>query len=266
MVRAPAVAGTFYPEDPQQLQQQVQNHLAQGVPTTHRPKALIAPHAGYIYSGPIAGSAYRTLAPIAEQIEKVILLGPAHRVAFQGVAAPHSTHFRTPLGEVPIDQPLLQQVLSLPAIIQHDEPHRMEHSLEVQLPFLQQLLPHFTLLPLVVGQSTPETIATLLDHCWGGRETLIVISSDLSHYLPYEQAQQLDQQSSTAITTFHGEALVPESACGRLPIQGLLQLTRRKRLTATTLDLRNSGDTAGDHARVVGYGAYLFYSGDTDEP
>jgi hypothetical protein len=258
VVRKPAVAGTFYPNQPLQLQQQVQHYLQQGYPSSTIPKALIAPHAGYIYSGPIAGSAYRALEPIREQIKRVILLGPSHHVAFHGVAAPTSESFETPLGTVPIDQQALQQIQDLPQVWLMDEPHQAEHSLEVQLPFLQTVLNEFTLLPLVVGQADAHSVAEVLEQLWGGAETLIVISSDLSHYQPYATAQQLDLASSNAIKQLNENALDYESACGRMPINGLLHLAKHRGLQVETVDVRNSGDTAGDRARVVGYGAYLF--------
>lgn len=258
MIREPAVAGSFYPDNPVQLRKMVQHYLAEGKPSTLRPKALIAPHAGYIYSGPIAGSAYRTLQPISNQIRQVVLLGPAHRVAFHGLAAPTSHTFATPLGDIPIDTTLLQQVIDLPQLYSLDEPHQQEHSLEVQLPFLQQVLDDFTLLPLVVGNATTAEVSEVLERLWGGPERLILISSDLSHYQPYATAQRLDRASSAAIEAFDEGALSHDSACGRIPINGLLQLAKRHQLREETLDLRNSGDTAGDRSRVVGYGAYLF--------
>ncbi len=258
MVRTPAVAGSFYPDQPVQLQQMVQHHLAEGKPSEGIPKALIVPHAGYIYSGPVAGSAYRSLLPLSNQIKEVILLGPAHRVAFHGLAAPTSHAFSTPLGEIAIDTALLQQIIDLPQVYLLDEAHHQEHCLEVQLPFLQEVLDEFTLLPLVVGQATTDEVSEVLEQLWGGPERLILISSDLSHYHPYATAQKLDQTSSLAIEQLNSEALNHDSACGRIPINGLLQIAKRRHLREETLDLRNSGDTAGDKQRVVGYGAYLF--------
>jgi MEMO1 family protein len=258
VIREPAVAGTFYPTGKKQLSDAVRHYLEQGEHSTTRPKAMIVPHAGYIYSGPIAGSAYRALYPLQTTIKRVILLGPSHHVAFHGLAAPQATRFKTPLGEVPVDQEALQQVIQLPQLGQHDEPHRQEHSLEVQLPFLQELLGTFSLLPLVVGQSDAKSIAEVLDQLWGGTETLIVVSSDLSHYLPYEEAVQMDRATSNAIVQLDSAAIPQQSACGQLPILGLLQLARERGVEAELIDLRNSGDTAGDKQRVVGYGAYLF--------
>ncbi len=258
MIRQPAVAGTFYPDQPAQLQQMVQRYLAEGVESTITPKALVAPHAGYIYSGPIAGSAYRALLPLRAQIHRVILLGPSHRVAFHGLAAPTASAYHTPLGDVAIDHEAIKTIQPLRQVHQMDQPHLPEHSLEVHLPFLQEVLSTFTLVPLVVGQTRPQEVAEVLEKLWGGAETLIVISSDLSHYLPYAAAQKIDQQASQAIEQLDETALGHDSACGRMPINGLLHLSKKRGLTATTIDLRNSGDTAGDKSRVVGYGAYLF--------
>ncbi len=258
MVRDPAVAGTFYLDNPAQLRQMVQHYLTQGKGSTLRPKALIAPHAGYPYSGPIAGSAYRSLLPLRKQITRVVLLGPSHHVAFHGLAAPTSTAFRTPLGEIAVDQTAIAEIADLSQLYQLDQPHQAEHSLEVQLPFLQEVLGTFSLIPLVVGMAEPSAVAEVLERLWGGDETLIVVSSDLSHYLPYAAAQQMDSSSSEAIEQLDEHRLQHESACGRMPINGLLHLAKQRRLQEETVDVRNSGDTAGDKSRVVGYGAYLF--------
>ena len=258
MIREPAVAGTFYPADPAELSRMVREFLAAGEPTSIIPKAIIAPHAGYIYSGPIAGSAYRPLLSLRDVIQRVILLGPSHHVAFQGLAASSADLFETPLGRVPVDREALQLIADLPQLHIVDQAHQLEHSLEVQIPFLQETLGEFSLLPLVVGNADPPSVAEVLERVWGGAETLIVISSDLSHYQRYEDAQALDSKTSLAIEALNGAAIHYEDACGRLPISGLLHLARKKSLHGKTIDLRNSGDTAGDRGRVVGYGAYLF--------
>ena len=245
-VRRPAVAGTFYPADPRELRELVGCQLADAAepaPDEAPPKALIAPHAGYVYSGPIAATAYRRLGPVAPRIERVVLLGPSHRVFVEGLAAPSVDAFATPLGEIPIDL---------------DAAHAQEHSLEVHLPFLQAVLPAFSLVPLSVGDATAEEVDEVLEALWGGPETLIVVSSDLSHYYPYETARRMDAATSEAIEALRPEGLDEESACGRVPVRGLLVAARRKGLRARTLDLRNSGDTAGPRGEVVGYGAYLF--------
>jgi AmmeMemoRadiSam system protein B len=221
-------------------------------------KALIAPHAGYIYSGPVAASAYACLVSQAESIDRVVLLGPSHRAAFYGIAAPTSTAFETPLGEVEVDQDSIQRLLDLPWIQKSDYPHRQEHSLEVHLPFLQTVIKHFRLLPLLVGEAQPDQVAEVIDRSWGGSETLIVISSDLSHYLDYESARKIDMKTTQSIEDLCGEEIEFDQACGCLPLQGLLSVVRKRGLTEKTLDLRNSGDTAGPRDHVVGYGAYVF--------
>jgi AmmeMemoRadiSam system protein B len=258
-IREPAVAGMFYPDDPLVLQKQVESFLQEKEPGDEHPKALIVPHAGYVYSGPIAASAYRLLRGMRGQIKRVVLLGPAHRVAFHGLAATSAEFFSTPLGLVKIDQAAMETVLELPQVRIIDEAHREEHSLEVQLPFLQSVLGQdFSLIPLVVGETDSNSVAEVIETLWGDRETLILISSDLSHYLDYETARRLDSATSEAIEQLNPQAINYEQACGRNPVNGLLVAARHHKLRAKTLDLRNSGDTAGSHDRVVGYGAYAF--------
>lgn len=257
-VRNPAVAGLFYPDDPQALRGMVANYLASATASDSVPKAIIAPHAGYIYSGPIAASAYALLQPARGRITRVILLGPAHRVGFHGLALSSADYFLTPLGRIAVDQEAVDKISRLPQVHVMDGAHAQEHSLEVQLPFLQQALGEFTLVPLVVGQAGPEEVAEVLELLWGGPETLIVISSDLSHYHDYRTARELDRATSQAIEQLRPEAIEYDHACGRDPVNGLLRVARRLGLKARTVDLRNSGDTAGSHDRVVGYGAYSF--------
>lgn len=258
MIRSPAVAGSFYPADSQQLQAQMAAFLNAVPAAAHPvPKAIIAPHAGYIYSGPIAATVYQRLQAAHEQISRVVLLGPSHRVAFKGLALSRASFFETPLGRVPIDQNAAALLADLSFVHYLEQAHSHEHSLEVQLPFLQQVLADFKLVPIVVGDALPEQIAAVLEILWGGTETVIVISSDLSHYHSYQDAQKLDQATSQKIEKLCYEQLDYDSACGRQPISGLLALARKKALTVKTVDLRNSGDTAGDKKRVVGYGAYV---------
>jgi len=257
-VRQPAVAGMFYPDTPAVLQRQVNDMLNSRAGAALEPKALIVPHAGYVFSGPVAASAYRLLNPLSGRIRRVVLLGPSHRVPFRGLAAPSEDRFRTPLGEIAIDRKGIEQLAARSLISIRSDAHELEHSLEVQLPFLQSTLEDFTLLPLVVGDADANSVADALRACWGGDETLIVISSDLSHYHPYSEAQQIDLATSTMIETFDGH-LTGEQACGCRAINGLLALAREKQLNIATLDVRNSGDTAGDRRRVVGYGAYALY-------
>lgn len=265
-VRRAAVAGTFYPARPKQLSATVDVMLTAaaadaarrpGAPADLRPKALIVPHAGYIYSGQVAAAAYLRLKPLAERICRVVLVGPCHRVPIRGLAVPDADAFATPLGEVPLDRDGIAAALTHPAVQRSEHAHLEEHALEVHLPFLQTLLPRFTLVPLVVGDADGEAVAAVLERLWGGDETLIVISSDLSHYLPYEEAKALDAVTCRAIEDGDGAAIGFDQACGRIPIAGLLLAARRHRLRVATLELCNSGDTAGDRRRVVGYGAWI---------
>ncbi len=259
-IRQPAVAGTFYPASPRELQAQVDGFLAGVKNNFAAPKALIAPHAGYIYSGPVAASAYASICKRAATINRVVLLGPAHLVFVQGVAASSADKFRTPLGDIALDQSCITDLVSRYSFVNIlDEAHTQEHSLEAHLPFLQRILDEFSLIPLAVGEADNEQIASLLETLWGGPETLIVISSDLSHYHDYATAQRMDRATSAAIEQLQPERIQYEDACGRVPINGLLQAAKYYGLEATNIDLRNSGDTAGPRDQVVGYGAYLFH-------
>jgi AmmeMemoRadiSam system protein B len=257
-VRRPAVAGAFYPADPARLRADVDRLLAGiRVEPGPAPKALIVPHAGYVYSGPIAAAAYARLRPVAEQIRRVILLGPAHRMLIRGLALPGARAFATPLGVVAIDEEAAAAARRLPHVVDSAAAHADEHALEVQLPFLQRVLPDFKLVPFVVGDATAEMTAEVLDALWGGPETLIVVSSDLSHYHAYRDAQAIDRATVARILALRND-LDHEEACGATPINGLLCAAQRRGLAAELLDLRNSGDTAGDRARVVGYAAFDF--------
>ncbi|HEX3527294.1 MAG TPA: AmmeMemoRadiSam system protein B [Thermoanaerobaculia bacterium] len=257
-IRPPAVAGTFYPDSSETLRLTVESLLREvPVATAPPPKAIIAPHAGYLYSGPIAASAFQAIAAAAQQIERVVLLGPSHFVPLRGLGLPDANRFATPLGEIGIDPAGAAAALRLPQVRVQPDAHTREHSLEVELPFLQVLLGNFTLVPLVVGESEPEEVAEVLDRLWGGPETLLVISSDLSHYLPYAAAREVDRATADEILALGGP-LDPRQACGARPVNGLLLAARRRGMTSTLLDLRSSGDTAGDRDRVVGYGAFAF--------
>lgn len=258
--RQPAVAGMFYPADPGELAAEVRTLLAdarQEAPA-RAPKALIVPHAGYIYSGPVAAEAYATLAPQAKQVRRVVLLGPVHRVPVRGLALPGTTEFLTPLGGMPLDASGIAAVSDLPQVTISDEAHALEHSLEVHLPFLQTVLGEFSLLPFAVGNATAAEVAEVLERLWGGDETLIVVSSDLSHFLPYHVAKQLDRDTVNRILALK-PGLNHEQACGATAVNGLLTFAARHGLQAELLDLRNSGDTAGDKSRVVGYASVAFY-------
>lgn len=259
LIRQPAVAGFFYPANPADLSSVIGKMLEDApITESQAPKALIAPHAGYIYSGPIAATIYKTLLPHKDRISRVILLGPAHRVGFRGMALTNFEKFATPLGLIPIDREAISTVLGLPAVNIYEHAYDMEHSLEVHLPFLQTVLSNFNLIPCVVGDADPNDIAKLLISLWGGPETLIVISSDLSHYYDYETAKKLDNQTTNSIIKLDPNGIRDNQACGRLPVKGLLLAAAQMQLKAKILDLRNSGDTAGDKKRVVGYGAYYF--------
>jgi AmmeMemoRadiSam system protein B len=256
--RSPAVAGMFYPGDPGILSATVDQLLAATPGTAdNQPKALIVPHAGYVYSGTTAATAYAMLAPWAKTIHRVILLGPTHRVAVEGIALPEAEGFATPLGTIRLDAQAIAAIADLPQIVFSDHVHAFEHSLEVHLPFLQRVLEQFTLVPLAVGDAPPEAVAEVLDRLWGGPETLIVISSDLSHFLPYGTAQQVDSNTCSHILQFDPH-IKPEQACGAYPINGLLLTARQRGLKPMLLGLCNSGDTAGDKNRVVGYAAFSF--------
>lgn len=254
-VRAPAVAGTFYPGSAAELGSTVDRLLAAAAvpPNAACPKALIVPHAGYVYSGPIAASAFARVKPFGDRITRVVLIGPAHRVFVDGLVSPGASRLRTPLGELAVDKEALA-MLGLPA---NPSAHAREHSLEVELPFLQRVTPHAKLVPLAGTRAKPELVGAALDKLWGGPETLIVISSDLSHYLPYAEGRSTDEQTCARILA--AQPVEGESACGSIGINGLLWLAKRKRLRIELVDLRSSGDTAGGRDEVVGYGAFALY-------
>jgi AmmeMemoRadiSam system protein B len=275
-VRPAAVAGLFYPDDPVALRSTVEGLLAARLrrpagapaegpgpagaspaPVPRPPKAVIAPHAGYAYSGPIAASAFAVLAGAAPDVRRVVLLGPSHQVPLRGLGLPGVERFATPLGDVPLDLEGAAAVERLPQVAVRPDAHEAEHSLEVELPFLQVVLGAFELLPLVVGQAGGEEVAEVLEQVWGGDDTVLVISSDLSHYLPAEAAERMDRETASQILALAGP-LTSRQACGALPINGLLAAARRQGLVPRQLDLRHSGDTSGDRSRVVGYGAWAF--------
>jgi hypothetical protein len=249
----------FYPDDPKELRGMLARFLSQSPATDGIPKAIIAPHAGYIYSGPVAGSVYARLKPARGKISRVVLLGPSHRVGFEGLALPASDTFETPLGRIALDRAAIQTLHDLPQVHVLDRAHAQEHSLEVHLPFLQEVLGEFSLVPLCVGDATPQEVAAVLERLWGGPETLIVVSSDLSHYHDYATAQRLDAATSRHIEALAYESIGYDDACGRNPVSGLLYLARQHGLKVTMVDLRNSGDTAGPRDQVVGYGAYVLH-------
>jgi AmmeMemoRadiSam system protein B len=258
-VRRPAVAGTFYPASSAKLSHTVTELLAAApVPRDPRSaKAVIVPHAGYAYSGAVAAAGYAAVKNATPK--RVVLIGPAHFVAVHGLAATSADWFETPLGRVHVDRDACEQALEEQGVAIRDDAHGREHSLEVQLPFLQVLFGHFSLVPLVAGACSGETVARVLAALWGGPETLVVISSDLSHYHDYETALVLDQKTARDVEGLRAERLGPDSACGRVPVAGLLLEAGRRGLRGERLALANSGDSAGPRDRVVGYGAWAFY-------
>ena len=261
-VRPPAVAGRFYDDDPDRLRADVAALLAKApAPTGAPPKALIAPHAGYVYSGEVAAAAFATLGAHARAVERVVVIGPAHYVRLRGIAVPTADAFATPLGRVPVDRDALAGLADLPFAREADAPHAPEHALEVELPFLQALSSSFAVAPLVVGDASPQAMAEVLRRLWGGPETLIVVSSDLSHFHDYDTARRLDAATAAAIERGDWAGLGPDDACGFLPVAGLLIEAGGFGLMARRLALCNSGDTAGPRNSVVGYGAWAFDAG-----
>jgi hypothetical protein len=257
LVRPAAVAGSFYPADARELRSEVDTFLDVFVASDEpRPKALIVPHAGYVYSGPTAGAAYARLKPLRGTIERVVLLGPAHRGWVDGIAVSSADGFVTPLGVVPVDDALRRRALAFPRVRIGDRAHASEHALEVQLPFLQRVLGEIAVLPLVVGDASTDDVAQVLDAVWGGNETLVVVSSDLSHYHDYDTARRLDARTAAAIVAGNGDAIKDDDACGARPVRGLLETAGHRGLGIRLIDLRTSGDTAGDRDSVVGYGAF----------
>lgn len=261
-VRRPAVAGLFYPDDPKLLASAIAE-LLDSVPINGDeaavvPKAIIAPHAGYVYSGPIAAAAYARLRALKGKIRRVVLLGPAHRVVLRGLAVPRVEAFETPLGPVELDLEAISRIVEMPQVTFFDEAHRLEHSIEVHMPFLIATLGKVKVVPIVVGDATGDEVAEVIEALWNGPDTLIVISSDLSHYHDYRTARQMDRATSDAIEALDERRIGSDQACGCVPIAGLLRVARRRGLAARTVDLRNSGDTAGPAGEVVGYGAYVF--------
>jgi AmmeMemoRadiSam system protein B len=257
MNRQPAVAGVFYPVNSVHLHQMINDYLKDVKSDTEVPKAIIAPHAGYIYSGPVAASVYARMQHADMAIKRVVLLGPSHRVAFRGLAVTSADTFSMPFGNVSVDADAIAKLARYPFVHYLDQAHEYEHSLEVHLPFLQHILKDFTIIPIVTGDASPEEVATVIESLWGGPETLVVISSDLSHYHDYSTAKKLDNTTSHYIETKRSELLSSEAACGKLAISGLLKVARKMALPVHAVDVRNSGDTAGDKKRVVGYGSYV---------
>jgi AmmeMemoRadiSam system protein B len=258
-VRPPAVAGTFYPAEPDELSSLVRNLLDSALaPGDLVPRALIVPHAGYAYSGPIAASAYAYIRnPRATPVRRVVLMGTNHRGELPGLSASSATGFATPLGVVPVDREAMRLLEGMPQVVLDDPAHSNDHALEVQLPFLQETLTNFAIVPLLVARATPEAVAEVLERLVGGQETLVVVSSDMSHYLDYVSATRKDHGTSQLVLDLDPEQLTPDRACGAHAVAGLLLVARRRGMVARVVDLRNSGDTSGRKDRVVGYGAFV---------
>jgi MEMO1 family protein len=262
-VRPAAVAGMFYPADPVELEAMVRAELADAV-ARHlgsddrpAPHALIVPHAGYVYSGPVAATAYARILSRRDEVTRVVLLGPNHRVPLRAMALPDVDAFTTPLGTVPLDASACHDIESMSDVVVDDRPHAQEHSLEVHLPFLQVALGEgWSLVPVVVGQAPADSVAAILDRLWGGPETLVVISTDLSHFHDDTTAHLLDAATAADVVARHWRSVEPDRACGAFPLRGLLVEAERRQLPIELLDLRTSADTAGDPGRVVGYGAF----------
>ncbi len=263
-IRSPAVAGQFYPGDERVLRTQLAEMLsiAVALEAAPTPKAIIVPHAGYMYSGPVAASAYALLVPLRHTVRRVVMLGPTHRVALRGLALPAAQAFATPLGEVAVSRPDWLALQARPNILVDDRPHALEHCLEVQLPFLQMILERFEIVPILVGDVAAQEVAGVIEQLWGGPETLILVSSDLSHYLSYREAQWSDRAAVEQVLELK-PGLNHEQACGATPINALLIAAAQHHLHAHLLDLRNSGDTAGDRAQVVGYTSIAFCEAET---
>ena len=263
-VRPAAVSGRFYPADPAELARSVDVMLAGAGARTatgagaEPPKAIVAPHAGYVYSGPVAATAYAQLATARDLVTRVVLLGPAHRTPVACAAVPSVDAFHTPLGPVQIDAGAREVVAAMPGVVVDDEPHASEHSLEVHLPFLQRTLSSFRILPIAVGRADPDVVANVLEALWGGPETLVVVSTDLSHYEQHDAAARHDRETARAILTGTVDTLDGYDACGVSSLRGLVAVAGRRRLRPRLLDLRTSGDTAGRRDSVVGYGAFAF--------
>ncbi|MBM3695932.1 MAG: AmmeMemoRadiSam system protein B [Actinobacteria bacterium] len=258
-MRPPAVAGAFYPADPAALRREVQEMLAAASPVeAAAPLALIVPHAGYDYSGPVAATAYSHLARTRTEVRRVLLVGPSHFARFEGLALPGVDALATPLGEVAVDAPGEARALGHPGVARSPAAHAREHSLEVQLPFLQVALGGPPVTALLCAGASPDQVAPVIEEFLGEEDAVVLVSSDLSHYLPYEEARRRDEATAQAIERLDPDALDHQSACGLVGMQALLLAARSRGLAATRLDLRNSGDTAGDRSRVVGYGAFAF--------
>jgi len=265
VIRPAAIAGTFYPADANELRTTIANLMASAAthaPRESAPKAIIVPHAGLVFSGAIAADGFATLLPATRTIKRLVIIGPAHRMAFQGIAVADATAFATPLGNVAVDEAAINSVLTLPQVQRLNAAHVQEHGLEIELPFIQHIFdnqPDVTIVPLLVSRCAAHQVEEVVEKLWGGPETLIVISSDLSHFHDDATARQMDDRTRQLIENFRAEELGFDDACGCLPIVGLLRAARKRGMDVKTLSLQNSSIASGDTSRVVGYGAWAFY-------
>ncbi len=258
LVRQPSVANQFYPANVLELEAQIDQYLSVDA-TTAIPKAIIVPHAGYIYSGGIAGQVFSNIIKVADQIKRVVLFGPAHRWGFRGVASSDVDYFLTPLGSIPVDKALQQFAVEEAGVLLEERAFDGEHCLEVQLPFLQKTLNDFKILPLIIGDCESDKVVSLMEALWGEEDTLIVISSDLSHFLDYDHCVAKDRRTADAINEKKYQTLDYHDACGRTGVKAVLKIAQEKQLTVEEVAICNSGDTAGNKERVVGYGGWLIY-------
>ncbi len=258
-IRPAAVAGRFYPGVRGELVANVESLLAEArpAPFDEVPRAIIAPHAGYVYSGPVAGSAFSMLEPLAAKLRRVVVIGPSHYIGFEGIAASPAVWFRTPLGDMPVDVDAMQKAWRHGVVTELETAHEREHSIETHLPFLQSIHRHARLVPLVTGLCDDDALAALLDDLWDD-QTVICVSSDLSHFEDYDSATAHDASTTAKILALDSD-IRSRDACGALAIRGLLAVARSRGLKCEAVDVRNSGDTAGGRDRVVGYGAYGFW-------
>lgn len=270
IIRPPAVAGTFYPADADLLRSEIDGlidaalHSGIAQQETATPKAIIVPHAGLMFSGSLAALGFATVRALKDTIKRIVIIGPAHRMAFQGIALARADQFATPLGNMRCDLPALQKALALPHVQMLDDAHTLEHGLEIELPFIQRLFGEQSdigIVPLLVSRCSPRQVHEVIEKLWGGPETLIVISSDLSHFHDYDTAKKMDNRTRAMIENFDAENIDTNDACGALPVAGMLMAARNRGMKIKTLGMRNSGDVTGDKSRVVGYGAWAVYDG-----
>ena len=254
------VAGLFYPAEPKELREMIEVFISNAKVAQNLTRAIIAPHAGYVYSGPIAGSAYRALYSSKETIKNVVIMSPSHNISFDGVATHSADSFSTPLGDLHVNKEIKETISNLPFVKELDNAFIREHALEVHLPFIQHTLPQAKIVPLIVGHTYPEEIQMLLETLWPDPTNAFVISSDLSHFLSYVQAQKIDSLTAKQIEKLLYKEIHHEQCCGFFPLRGLLKFAKEHGLKITALDLRNSADTAGDKGRVVGYGSFIVHN------